>query len=451
MAYVPGFRNDIFISYAHGDDEPTLTPDGKGWVSHFRDRLATAVRQRLGAAPASIPKIWIDQRDLASYVDFDLEIHDQLDAAVLLTVVSPSYRTSEYCDKELRHFLQVVQNRHAPKFRSGPLANSKFAFKAVPVASEVSPGLLDTLHLNDVVFYEGEGESSRRFAIESRGFADSLHELEVQLCGLLKKMRAQCRPIFLWPRSPSSDSPLRSSREKLANELADASYRILPELAGDATAELNMAEVSVFLLGNQYDAATDALLNGAQERGKPWIIWQSPEAKRTDERKQREMIDRYANHATAFLDEDSDLKGDVLPLVRDGEEQRTTAKRVYVVFNSQEAQDLLNGTYVVESIASEFEVERPERFIEHRRALQGSGGVLLVWGTADPGWYAEKFAEMSRLSNRAVSRGVCLFDPEQNKTNALQALQSLPNFHVIPQFESFDPQKLKPFLEPLRQ
>jgi hypothetical protein len=451
MAYVPGFRNDIFISYAHGDDDPPLTPDGKGWVSHFRDRLATAVRQRLGAAPASIPKIWIDHRDLASDVDFDREIHDQLDAAVLVTIVSPSYRTSEYCDKELRHFLQIVQDKHVPKFRSGPLVNSRFTFKAVPVASEASPGLLDALRLNDVVFYEGQGESSRRLSLESSGFADSLHELEVQLCGLLKKMRAQCRPIFLWPRSPNPDSPLGSPREKLANELADASYRVLPELAGDATAELNTTEVSIFLLGGQYDASTDALLNKAQQRGKPWIVWESPDAKRTDDRNQRDMIDRYASHATAFLDEDSDLKGDVLPLVRNGEEQRTTAKRVYVVFNSRETQDLLNGTYVVESIASEFEVERPDRFIEHRRALQGSGGVLLVWGAADPDWYAEKFAEMSRLSSRAISRGVCLFDPEQNKTNTMLALQNLPNFHVIPQFERFDPQKLRPFLEPLRR
>ena len=87
MAYVPGFRNDVFISYAHGDGEPPVSADGKGWVAHLRDRLHAAIRLRLGFSP----NIWMDKRDLDPNVNFDNEIHDQLDSAVLILVASPTY------------------------------------------------------------------------------------------------------------------------------------------------------------------------------------------------------------------------------------------------------------------------------------------------------------------------------------------------------------------------
>src|SRR5207249_11921566 len=133
-----------------------------------------------------------------------------------------------------RHFLRTVETKHASKFRSGPLANSKFVFKVVSIAGETGHGLIDSLRLSDIEFHEGRGESSRRLAMDNSRFADALYGLEVQLCALLKKMRAQCRPIFVWPRDPGIDSPIRYPREKLANELADASYRVLPEFAGNA-------------------------------------------------------------------------------------------------------------------------------------------------------------------------------------------------------------------------
>ena len=92
-----------------------------------------------------------------------------------------------------------------------------------------------------------------------------------------------------------------------------------------------------------------------------------------------------------------------------------------------------------------------EQCSEHRKALRNSDGVLLLWGTADPEWYAETFADMSKLANRAISRGVCLFDPKQNKSETLRTLQRLPAIHTIPQFDGFDPVKLESFLEPLRK
>ena len=38
MAYVHGFQNDVFISYAHADNT-------EGWVDNFEERLRNRLRQ----------------------------------------------------------------------------------------------------------------------------------------------------------------------------------------------------------------------------------------------------------------------------------------------------------------------------------------------------------------------------------------------------------------------
>jgi hypothetical protein len=55
MAFVPGYEHDIFVSYAHRDDEPVV--EGRGWVSTFVDQLTQLLKMRLGRADAS--SIWI--------------------------------------------------------------------------------------------------------------------------------------------------------------------------------------------------------------------------------------------------------------------------------------------------------------------------------------------------------------------------------------------------------
>ena len=98
MAYVPGFSNDIFISYSHLDE---LTPDdGPGWVSDFHRHLLIQVEQELGANI----KIWRDPR-LTGATDFTKELEKQVrGSAMLVAIVSPGYVNSKWCDWELSGF-----------------------------------------------------------------------------------------------------------------------------------------------------------------------------------------------------------------------------------------------------------------------------------------------------------------------------------------------------------
>jgi hypothetical protein len=454
MAYVPGFRNDIFISYAHGDDAPALTADGRGWVSHFQERLETAVQQRLGF-PVSA---WMDRRNLQSSVDFDAEIHDQLDAAILILIMSPTYTNSHYCKRERDSFLDIVGRKHKPKFRKGELANAQFIFKVVSLsdADASHRRILERFHLTDEVFFDNEGENSRRLAPDSPRFGDALYKLERQVGSLLRKMRAQCLRVFIWPPAPSGLSGLKETHSRLCAELSDASYRVLPESADDPKNQLNEAELSVFMLGSDYDSDSEVLLNHASTLHKAWVIWQSAGAQATTDDRQKKLLEDLLNQKQkhkVFLDEKCSLKDEVLALLKRAPNPEPCAmsqKRVYVIYNKDDPDDRANAAYVLRTIRSEFEVEVPSDFSQDRRNLTRSDGVLLVWGAAKREWYTLNLEDMSQNIKRGRSEGICLFDPRDAKESDLSKLRTLSDLHIIEQFEHYDPARLQPFLNSLR-
>ena len=94
MTYVPGFANDIFISYSHLDDRSV---DGAGWVSDFHQRLQIEIEEALGDRV----QVWRDRR-IGPADDFGRDLDRQLRAsAMLLAVISPGYMNSPWCEWEL--------------------------------------------------------------------------------------------------------------------------------------------------------------------------------------------------------------------------------------------------------------------------------------------------------------------------------------------------------------
>lgn len=93
-------RHDVFISYAHLDNEPDL-PNQQGWVSIFQG----ALRKRLSKTLGREVDVWWDQRELRGDRIFDQTIREACEAsALMVAVVSPRYVQSESCRKELAYF-----------------------------------------------------------------------------------------------------------------------------------------------------------------------------------------------------------------------------------------------------------------------------------------------------------------------------------------------------------
>src|SRR5262245_51267494 len=102
--FVPGFEHDVFVSYVHVDNRKF----GRdvGWVETLVENLREALPQGLKRGQ---PDIWRDLR-LSSSESFPDTIHDAVTrSATLLVILSESYLTSEWCQRELELFLKAAE------------------------------------------------------------------------------------------------------------------------------------------------------------------------------------------------------------------------------------------------------------------------------------------------------------------------------------------------------
>lgn len=105
MGLVKGYKYDVFISYAHLDNEK-LTGETHGWIEHFFRDLSILLKRKLGERDISI---WWDNRRIDGAQAFDDTIREGVtNSAVMVSLFSPSYAKSVYCNQELELFHQVA-------------------------------------------------------------------------------------------------------------------------------------------------------------------------------------------------------------------------------------------------------------------------------------------------------------------------------------------------------
>jgi hypothetical protein len=100
MAYVPGYKHDVFVSYAHFDNEEDA--QGVRWVSRFQADLRSALRQRLGEDT----EIFYDTRSFEARDHVNSLFESARNSAVFLAVFSPSYVSRDFTIGELKAFCE---------------------------------------------------------------------------------------------------------------------------------------------------------------------------------------------------------------------------------------------------------------------------------------------------------------------------------------------------------
>ena len=93
------FNKDLFISYAHIDNQP-LTPGQQGWISRFHASLEALLSMRLGHTA----KIWRDDKLQGNDIFADEIVSQFAQTAVLVSILTPRYLTSDWCTREAREF-----------------------------------------------------------------------------------------------------------------------------------------------------------------------------------------------------------------------------------------------------------------------------------------------------------------------------------------------------------
>ena len=135
------FEIDVFISYAHLDNQPLSQQEG--WVTMFHERLSALLSQRMGREV----KTWMDQKLVGGGELFNEEAIAQFSkTAVMVSVLSPAYVSSAWCMSEVVKFCEFAEE-------TGGLVvdNRSRVIKVIktPIEFELMrrlpPGLRDTL------------------------------------------------------------------------------------------------------------------------------------------------------------------------------------------------------------------------------------------------------------------------------------------------------------------
>jgi hypothetical protein len=230
------FEHDVFISYAHIDNESPM-PDGTGWVSNFHRAVEVRVAQLLGARP----DVWRDPKLSGNDIFAETLVERLGRAALLLSVVSPSYVNSEWCGRELEAFVKASED-------SGGIAigDKTRIFKVVKTPPPAEKSLPDLQPLLGYPFYQINPETGRATEF-SQMFGEKaqvefwlrLDDLAHDIVDTLALVEPPGEPEESESNVATENLPvvylaettadLREARDELKRDLQRSGYRVLPE------------------------------------------------------------------------------------------------------------------------------------------------------------------------------------------------------------------------------
>ena len=229
MAFVPGFKHDVFVSYAHANNVDPFAPTDPGWVDRLHVALETILKERLNKREFSL---WRDLK-LQGNDMYDRKIARAVDAsAVFIAITSPAYVDSAYCIQELDQFV-------------GKATDSKYGLTVDDTARlfRVGYGPLRADQTTPASFAGMDGYSFHD-AEEKRLNGDALVDPVFQLAGdiadLLQAMKAGTLPNVQEPQGPTvylaaATPDLASDRAKLKAHFQQYDVRVLPDELHETT------------------------------------------------------------------------------------------------------------------------------------------------------------------------------------------------------------------------
>ena len=179
MGFVPGYENDIFISYAHNDNLPVYSVR---WLEQFHDNLENRLTGLLGKRPT----VWRDRRlDAADLVDGQLDSRINT-TAILLTIVSPSYFESKWCAWEREKFIESAQQRGGLR-----VANKSRVIKVVKTFVDPARYPIEFTETLGRAFLSEHRASGRHYEFkpDSPEYEDAMEELVQSLAGLMELLK----------------------------------------------------------------------------------------------------------------------------------------------------------------------------------------------------------------------------------------------------------------------
>ena len=429
------YGNDIFISYAHLDDSPIIEGE-LGWVSCFHQSLGAFVAQYLGKKP----KIWRDLK-LQGNGRFGPEIIDQLkNAALLVSIISPRYLESDWCQQEINAFLEIAKQTQV----NGSAEKRVFKVVKYPCSSDQS---LPTV-LNEILGYEFfeidpmdeeprdirpefgpefKQKYLQRIAELARQIKKqlaSINEDEATMDGEVSKCELKSK-VYL----ATTTLDLDDERENIRQELEQLGYSVLPrypleygpDFCQKVADYLGQCSLSIHLLGRRFGivpegeeqsiVALQRQLALSQTQSDPnfsHLVWMPPDLQ-IQEPRQRQFIQTVLNDADLIKTNLESLKTIIQEKLSDHQpssalqqEQTDGLTRIYFIYDQTDEEDIVSivdylfemGYEVIEPWFGEDETQVRQ---EHQESLNLCDAVLLYYGNGDQRWLREQMRYLQKI------------------------------------------------------
>ena len=477
MPYVPGFVNDIFISFSHADNS-------RGWVEEFQTQLNDRLIQ-IGARVT----IWRDT-ELRGTDIFSDEIFTQLQqSALLVSVISPQGIESRWCEDERQAFERFAALNGGFRFNN--------TLRAIKVVKTPLPNdkHRDLFGVTGFEFYTRDTQSNRfhEFEQTSPAFFQTLDNLAQDIKSVLDAFRQYLttppkkdNTIYVATTTPD----LKRSRDAIVREIEDWGYAVVPQdsepprrlasFQAVTKAELAASNFSVHLTSNQprpiAEGQPDSITGQyelAQSLRKDRIVWVEPGRQlysEFDDAIRYGLQNGFEILKDSALEELKEVIFDKLKQKQREQSRRNEARvELYLICaledhpseeSSAGGQRALrikeyldeNGFAVVPTPFSQMDWSKLEA--EYGAQLELSNAVLLYWGTASEDWFVKtrRIIVKERMRRNKTSNADALTEAFYFSSPPLKKSQyrNLAPF-VFEQYDNFDPNVLKPLLDQLHQ
>jgi hypothetical protein len=465
MAYVPDYDHDVFVSYAHLDDQGE-----SAWVTNLVRHLDTEVRQRLGTKDL---RIWIDH-SLDGNHPLTLDIMQAIRrSATLIVITSPSYIASEWCVRERNAFLGFARDCVA--------AGRIFIVRCRDIDPEaMPPELCDLLGFKFWTQDTDAGGVARPLDLQERAYGTVVLNLSDRLAQKLKELRAahvqgtrssapaELERIFL----ARSTDDMETREGELVGYLTQAGLGILPEtwysedneheFRAAMQADLNRCSAFVQLLSRlsgrrarfaggrrfpviQYDIARDA--------GKPILQWRelADDPAAVEDEAHRTLLE--GARACGF----EEFKRAVVEATRRKAQTPKPRSANVAVFVNADRDDLDMARQLSELLAQqgvecywpivEGSPEKVRQDLEEN--LKACDGLVLIYGASEPSWVRDQLRQGRKIlsqRDRALAALAIYLAPPPQKTELAVAL---PGLITLDGRAGVPPEMLRQFVERL--
>src|SRR5271165_5187868 len=443
------FDKQVFISYAHIDNEP-LTANQQGWITRFHATLSAMLSMRLGRKA----EIWRDIKLSGNDIFADEIIQQFPKTALLISVLTPRYVESEWCTREVKEFCKTAETT------GGILVDNKSRVLKVikiPVDNESPLPEVMRLALGYPFFILDEQQTPLEldpaYGEEfTQKYNLKMAKLAFDISELIKKMEAQAASaaapvVAAKPTVYLADCSYdrREDREAVQADLRLHGYPILAEVQlptdeatflGELAAIMGRSKLSVHIIGDNYGVVPDGpseksvtvlenelAIQFSKKLGLRRIIW-LPSGTKCDSPRQQEFIDLLLRDPQAQFGADlitgdlEDLKAAIHIALKKMEvpeppkpevSAETGTKLVYVICDERDRKATISlrkffKSQGLDSKIPAFEGDAATVRQSNQDLLSTCDAALIFYGAGDELWKRSVEADLRKASGYRTSK-----------------------------------------------